>query len=194
MKSENKQIEEIWLKDVESIKVFAHETRLSIMKLLQTPTTVKDLAEKLSISASKLYYHINLLENHELIYVVDRKFEGNLVEKVYQAKAKHYKLINPLISQDFPDDSAIALFSTSMESTKADFLSSFSKRNKDTKDPPRYPFYSKKHFKLTDKQLSELHRRFDQLIQDVTTLGKTNNELQENSYELSLTFFQTEES
>lgn len=189
----NKQpVEEMWLHDVEAIKVFADPLRLEILKLMDSPTTVKTIGEQLDIPPSKLYYHVKLLLNQGLIRVVDHNLETGIVEKIYQVTARQFKLVNPLIAgEDFPTDAADALFTSMLNDTQREFSLAYKSRDKTEGTPPRHPFLTKKSFRLTDAQLTTLHSKLDTLIQEVTALGEENQALMdEDSYALTLVFYQ----
>jgi DNA-binding transcriptional ArsR family regulator len=90
--------EEFVIHDLETLKVLADPLRLNIVDYLQYPSTVKDVAEKISRPPTKLYYHFNLLEKHGLILTVDTRIVSGIVEKHYQATAKRYRLAWGLLS------------------------------------------------------------------------------------------------
>ena len=180
---------EMWLRDVKTIKVFAHALRLQIIRLMEQPTTVKNVAAELNMPASKLYYHVNMLHEHGLIRVVAHNIDGNLVEKVYQVTARQFKLVNPLLSDTMPDDSATALFSSMLQATERDFAEAYRQRDKSAGTPPRAPFMSKKAFRLTDEQLTALHAKLDALIREVTELGNNNSESEAEIYDLTVVFY-----
>lgn len=182
-------ITELWVDDVETIKVVADARRLAILRLLQTPGTVKAVAAALDSAPSKLYYHVNLLEKHGLIRVVDRNIESGIVEKVYQVTARELKIVNPLLRTDLPDDAADALFASMLEETQRDFRRAYATRNQDAQVPPRHPFLSKKAFRLSDDQLTTLHAKLAALIEEVTALGEANADSAEPRYDLTLVFF-----
>lgn len=182
---------DLWLRDVETIKVFADTLRLRIIKLMQEPTTVKQIAASLDLSPAKLYYHINLLQKHGLIQVVGQNLETGIVEKIYQVTARQFKLVNPLVAEgDFPDEAATALFRSMLEESTAGFLQAFANRDPNEGEPPRHPFLSSKKFRLSDAQLTTLHAQLDQLIQQVTALGVENGNSDDPTYELTLVFYQ----
>ncbi|MCB0141451.1 MAG: helix-turn-helix domain-containing protein [Caldilineaceae bacterium] len=181
---------ELWLRDVETIKVFADSLRLRIVKRMEEPITVKQVAEELDIPAAKLYYHINLLQKHGLIQVVGHNLETGIVEKIYQVTARQFKLVNPLIAgAEFPAEAASALFGNMLAETAEDFLYALTQRDATEGEPPRHPFLSKKAFRLTDAQLTALHGQLDALIQQVTALGAENADLDEPQFELTLVFY-----
>ena len=63
--------QEFLVDDLEALKVIAHNTRLDILQSLKRPKTVKEIAKLLKLPATKLYYHVNLMEKHGLIQVVE---------------------------------------------------------------------------------------------------------------------------
>ena len=190
MKNNMEPVSELWLRDVETIKVFADSLRLKIIKRMEEPITVKQVAEELDIPAAKLYYHINLLQKHGLIQVVGHNLETGIVEKIYQVTARQFKLVNPLIAgAEFPAEAASALFGNMLAETAEDFLYALTQRDATEGEPPRHPFLSKKAFRLTDAQLTALHGQLDALIQQVTALGAENADLDEPQFELTLVFY-----
>ena len=181
---------EQWLRDVETIKVFADPLRLKIIRLMAQPTTVKAVAEALNLAPAKLYYHVNLLQKHGLIQVVDHNLETGIVEKVYQVTARQFKLVNPLIAgADFPHEAADAIFTDMLQSAMEGFQHALAARDKAEGTPPRHPFLSQKAVRLTDVQLSLVHSRLDALIKEVTALAQENEASSEPTYELTVVFY-----
>ena len=182
--------DERWLRDVETIKVFADTRRLELLKRMKEPNTVKAISAELGIPPSKLYYHVNLLHKHDLIRVVGHNIDSGIVEKIYQVTAKQFKLVNPLLNDAMPTESAAALFADMLSATQRDFIRTFHDRDTETA-PPRYPFLSKKAVRLNDTQLTALHAKLDALIREVTAIGVENSA--ETQYELTLVFHKSPE-
>src|SRR5688572_24810596 len=84
--------------DLETLKVLADPLRLRIRELMGKPTTVKQVAAKLDLPATKLYYHINLLEKHGLIVLVDTRVVSGIIEKHYQVSAQNVRVAKHLLS------------------------------------------------------------------------------------------------
>jgi DNA-binding transcriptional ArsR family regulator len=84
--------------DLETLKVLADPLRLRIRELMGKPTTVKQVAAKLDLPATKLYYHINLLEKHGLIVLVDTRLVSGIIEKHYQVAAHNVRVAKHLLS------------------------------------------------------------------------------------------------
>lgn len=183
-------IPEQWLRDVETIKVFADPLRLKIIRLMAEPTTVKAIADTLAIPAAKLYYHVNLLHKHGLIQVVDQNLESGIVEKVYQVTARQFKLVNPLLAgAGFPPEAADAIFADMLQSAGEGLQRALAARDPSEATPPRHPFFSQKVLRLTNEQLTLVHSRIDALIKEVTALAQDNATAADPLYELTVVFY-----
>ena len=188
MVKKNEPKAELWVHDVETIKVVANTRRMKILNLMQERTTVKAIAAVLNIPPSKLYYHVNLLEQHNLITVVDHNIESGIVEKVYLATAKQIKIVNPLIRPDMSNETADALFTPMLEETIHGFQASLANPADTAQHPPRYPFFTKKSLHLSDDQLTLLHQKLDDLVQEVTAMGADDGE-EMDDYDLTIVFY-----
>ncbi|PJF28737.1 MAG: hypothetical protein CUN52_11925, partial [Phototrophicales bacterium] len=90
--------DEFIINDLETLKVLADPLRLNIIEYLITPSTVKDVAEKINKPPTKLYYHFNLLEKHNLIKMVFTRIVSGIVEKHYVASAHVYRIAHGLLA------------------------------------------------------------------------------------------------
>lgn len=80
--------ETLEIDDLDTLKVVADPRRKQLIDLLrQDAATVKELAAVLRVSPKSLYYHINLLQKHGLIRVVDTRLVSGITEKRYRATA-----------------------------------------------------------------------------------------------------------
>lgn len=117
--------------DLEALRTIADPMRLRIYEqLVVEPQTVKDVAAKLGLSPSRLYYHFKLLEEHGLIEVRDRHIVGNLVEKVYCAVASsldiHHDLLSSRSRTGKENISSLAV--STLDATREDLLRSLEVR------------------------------------------------------------------
>jgi len=89
--------EEIRISDLETLKVISDPLRVQILEHIGLAseagklTTVKQLSEDLYIPPTKLYYHINLLEKHNLIQVAETRVVSGIIEKHYQIRARRIR-------------------------------------------------------------------------------------------------------
>ena len=89
--------------NLETLKVIADPLRLKILELLRGETqTVKQLAAALNTPLKKLYYHVNLLEEHGLLRVVGTRVVSGIIEKQYQVTAYRLSVDRALLSPAAP--------------------------------------------------------------------------------------------
>ncbi|WP_028596454.1 helix-turn-helix domain-containing protein [Paenibacillus assamensis] len=78
------------LQDMELAKMLLDPRKLAILRIAKNePVTVKQMAEQLQEKPSRLYYHVNKLEEHGLLQLVETKQQGNLIEKYYLTDNTH---------------------------------------------------------------------------------------------------------
>ncbi len=91
------------IRDLETLKVIADSLRTRIFEqLIEEPRTVKEVASRLGLAPSRLYYHVSLLEEYGFIRIVEQRLVGNLVEKVYRAVASELEIAPELLSFEAP--------------------------------------------------------------------------------------------
>lgn len=119
---EQARADELIIDNLETLKVLADQLRKRIMEQFDRPSTVKDVARRLSTTPSKLYYHVNLLEEHGLLKVTDTRIVSGIIEKQYQAAARVFRVKAGLLSPTPEDgDSALeTLLSHFFDQPKAD--------------------------------------------------------------------------
>src|SRR3954467_13426431 len=84
---------------LEALKVFADTLRQQIIEaLLDGSKTVKQIAAELELAPTKLYYHVNLLEEHGLISVSETRIVSGIIEKHYTAAAHEYYIERSLLT------------------------------------------------------------------------------------------------
>lgn len=89
--------------ELEALKVLSHPLRLEILDLMtDEPRTVKQIASALEISPNKLYYHVNLLEKHGFIKLVDVHVVSGILEKHYRVSAYEITVKDGLLKRAEP--------------------------------------------------------------------------------------------
>jgi len=128
--------EEIHITDLETLKVISDPLRIRILECIGLFSdagkliTVKQLSDNLGIVQTKLYYHIKLLEKHELIRVAETRVISGIIEKHYQIRARRIRADldlskNPDINRDegvvFTLASIATLFDTAYNNIERSF-------------------------------------------------------------------------
>lgn len=76
------------ISDPETLRLIADPLRLRMLELLRhQPRTVTELANLLDVPRTKLYYHVKLLEEHDLITVDATRIVSGITERRYRATA-----------------------------------------------------------------------------------------------------------
>lgn len=80
--------DKLTITNLETVKVLSDPLRLQILEcMLEQPVTVKQLAAELKIPQTKLYYHMNTLEEHGMVRVVSTRVVSGIIEKQYWVTA-----------------------------------------------------------------------------------------------------------
>lgn len=65
--------------------------RMRVVRQLTEPKPIREVAEALDVPPTRLYYHVNLLEETGIIGVVETRKVGAMLQKVYQTTAKSFR-------------------------------------------------------------------------------------------------------
>jgi DNA-binding transcriptional ArsR family regulator len=114
-----------------TLKAFFHPLRARIMEIVATqPLTVKAIAARLDTEPGKLYYHVNLLEKHGLLRVVETRQVANMTEKTYQAVSDQLDIAPALLATTTPKgkDALYGMITSTLDATRLDMLRSLQTR------------------------------------------------------------------
>ncbi len=81
-----------YMSNVDLVPDITHPVRGTIMRRLRRPRTVAQLADDLDAPITRLYHHVNRLEDLGLIRVVATRRVGAATERRYQVTARSWKL------------------------------------------------------------------------------------------------------
>jgi DNA-binding transcriptional ArsR family regulator len=98
-------------------RAFSDPVRLRMREVLSAgPRTVKRLGHDLGVDPNRLYYHLRILEEADLIEVVGTEASGRMVEKVYGAKGGGF-------GRELPGDDPVeqaSFFSAILDAARSD--------------------------------------------------------------------------
>ena len=83
--------EPIRIEDTAAMQAVADPLRIRILKRLGDPASAKELAADLDRPVTSLYHHLDLLEQHGLITVVDVHKEGRALVRRYQRRGNRFE-------------------------------------------------------------------------------------------------------
>jgi len=163
------------LNDLDAVKAIADPLRSQIIEVLSPePLTVNQIAEKLGLAPSKLYYHVNMLEKHGFLRVIDTTVRGNIIEKHYWITAYDYDiekdLLNFNVTTSDGKENIINMFLTSLDTTREDFVRSIEARAFNLEhgaDPqPRHVTNHRAVCYVSDDRIDEFHARLAALFEE----------------------------
>ncbi len=171
--SATKQEDTFVIRDLETLKVIADPIRNQILDILVfTPQNTKEVADKLGLAPSKLYYHFNMLEKFGLIEVVETRQVSNLIEKYYKAKAAYFMVDPALLNFDSSEgkENMYALVESAIDTTREDLLRSLQARSlqleQGGESKKRSLILTRNLSNLTDEKADEFFKRLSDLIEE----------------------------
>ncbi|HUR76638.1 MAG TPA: helix-turn-helix domain-containing protein [Acidimicrobiales bacterium] len=83
--------------DLATLRLLSDPLRLRLIEELGAqPTTVKALARAMGMKPNRLYYHVNLLEQHGVVRVTQTRIVSGIVERTYALVARHFAVSEAL--------------------------------------------------------------------------------------------------
>lgn len=76
--------DEAFITDPSQFEALTSGLRMRILRLCHEPLSVREIAERLDMPATRLYYHINLLDDAGFIQIVHTRKSGARMEKIYR--------------------------------------------------------------------------------------------------------------
>lgn len=80
-----------FVEDLATLEAINSPMRLAILYQLVEPATVREVADRLDVPVTRLYYHVNALEEAGVVDVVETRKSGARLQRVYQAVATHFE-------------------------------------------------------------------------------------------------------
>lgn len=163
------------IQTLEALKVFSDTLRQQIIEvLLEGPKTVKQIASELDLAPTKLYYHINLLEQHELIMVTETQIVSGIIEKHYTAAAREFQIERSLLTPGQPTgNEALGVFLNAMIEPICSELDKSLKQglidvSEDAPEQRRFRMW-RAMSRLNDEQAAEFYKRLNALVDEFNT-------------------------
>ncbi|MEO8285054.1 MAG: winged helix-turn-helix domain-containing protein [Chloroflexota bacterium] len=173
---------EMVINSLEMLKVAADPTRLRILEVLtERPLTVKQIAGDLETTPTKLYYHINLLEEKGLIVVTGSRIVSGIIEKQYRTAATSMRVDRELlaISGTGDDGGVDALLSVVFDAARNDVLQGI-KRGiiKLAEDDPaeQNTILMRTITRLTPERFQDFRERFGALLKEFNAMDSEKDE------------------
>jgi DNA-binding transcriptional ArsR family regulator len=190
--------DEFRITNLETLKVLTDPLRLRIVEeLIDGPRTVKQLARTMEMKPTKLYYHINLMEEHGLIRVVSTRVVSGIIEKLYHVRAFNYPMDRSLMgmSEAAEDEGLPAMLASVLEHTGQEIKRSIKSGliTMSEQLPEKRTFMMLRSFGLHSKDdIHEFITRFEALLEEFNDRGSEDREGEEyRVYGMTLALYPT---
>lgn len=148
----------------EAIKALADPLRLRMLTLLMSDHdrswTVKEIAAELHQPVTKLYHHVNTLEQAKLIRDVETRLVSGIVEHRYASGQRGLEFDDALYRSPDTRDASLANISYLLDEARDDLVSYLSS---ETADHERVVI-AKSRLRLTRAEADELRASIDELV------------------------------
>ena len=105
----------------EQVDALAGKMRMRILKAAAVPRSVREIAETLNVPTTRLYYHVNKLEEVGFLDVVETRKSGARVENIYRVAAKSFRAGPDLANNvENAEDAAAALTGLVLDVTRVE--------------------------------------------------------------------------
>ncbi|MGO9063311.1 MAG: ArsR/SmtB family transcription factor [Myxococcaceae bacterium] len=168
-----------------ALRAVSDDQRQRILTLLiLEPRGARDLASQLRMSRPKVYYHLNLLEQHGLIRVVAQRVRGRQVERVYRAVARAFRVESSLLGGRARRGAMSARAQIFRNAVK-----DFEEVGEFSPEQSQLTLVSRVLLRLRPAQVAELRRRLVAILDDLDTTQQDGEPT-----ELVMALFPTERS
>ena len=183
------------ISDLETLRAIADPLRVQIMELLEGQTlTVKQVAEKLGLAPSKLYYHFGALERLGFIEVAETPMVANMLEKTYKSAA-HILDVDPTLfkfNKEGDNEPINIVFSSTIDATREDMLRSLQARQfqleQGVEEDPRRMILNRIVSNVSEKRVKEYQERLVKLMQEFEAENKASKP-SDQLYALTVAFY-----
>lgn len=93
--------------DVRVLEALNNPMRLKILYQLMESSTAREVAERLDVPVTRLYYHLNLMEDLGVVEVVETRKRGAMLERVYRTTATNFVPAQDLVEKAEDKDRVI---------------------------------------------------------------------------------------
>lgn len=184
------QLDYLEVDDIEVFEVLNNPIRFRILRELIEPASVREVAESLDVPPTRLYYHVNLLEEAGVIAVVETRKVGAMMQKVYQSRARGFRPSSQLALSDHePQELARITAGVVLDGARVDVEAAltkhFSRLKAGEKESVHGAFGRTVAF-FTEEEAEEFAEKLNRFIQDEFD---PNDRSEGREYGLTFAFF-----
>lgn len=163
------------ISDVETLKALSDPVRLRILETMVTAAdetwTVKRIAAALGVGPTKLYHHINILEERELIRVAGTRVVSGIIETSYRIAQLSLRLDRSLLSGSSADvrTSVHEVLAVIFDSVRDEIERGLASGMVKSSDDPLSELMIRGLTMLAPDRAAELRRRLRELLEEFDT-------------------------
>lgn len=173
--------------DIDVFEVLNSPIRQTIMRHLHAPRSVKELAARMDVPPTRLYYHVNLLADREIIKVVEERKAGALIEKVYQTVARTFRPSQKLLeSGSDPDEMARITAAVVLDQARVDAESGLAEYFRVGEEAARHGAIGRGRSVMTEAGAEKFAQRLNDLLDQMGDDDPGDDGVE---YALSIVFF-----
>ena len=155
------------ISDVPTLKAMAEPIRMAMLNALdEGPATVKEMARRLDVPPTRLYYHVKILERHGLLRVSSKRMVSGIEERSYAATARSWTVADSLLTDPAVSDLLEASFD--LTRTEVGIALARGAVPGDPKGP--VPMLTFTHWYLTLDQAETMQRKLIELLEEYGAL------------------------
>jgi DNA-binding transcriptional ArsR family regulator len=194
--SMNKNRRLFTIQNREILKILADPLRNQIIEaMIDEQHTVKQVADKLGLAPSKLYYHFNLLEQNGLIEVVETRMVANMVEKHFRTTFDELEVDPNLMSTatDEGKETVNAMIASTIDTTRDDILRSLQARyfqlEHGAPADPRRLILNRLTGNIPNSRIEEFIDQIQQLFKDFIEADAGSGSPESKLYAITVAFY-----
>lgn len=181
--------DDYYIEDLFTLEVLNSPIRLRILHNFREPGSVRDVAEALDVPVTRLYYHVNLLEEIGAIEVVETRKVGAMIQRIYRTSARNFKAAPNILDniddkQKFAEIGAATIVDGARMDAEATILTQLEKLDVG-EGVEVLGSMGRTVVQLTDDQVREFVARLEELVTEINDSDTPEGE----AYGLSWVFF-----
>lgn len=184
------------INDLETLKVISDSLRLQIVEVsINQSRTVKQIAKLLGTPTTKLYYHVNQLEEYGILKVVSTRIVSGVIEKQYKAAARSFtvnKSLLALLNESDDNSQMDSLLVPLFDITREEVRRSLRERLIDLSEDgqPKLPaILSRSVCYMTKEQATNFRIRLTALLSDFANSEPPAGEATGHAYAMLTSFY-----
>ena len=162
---------EMVITDVEALRVISDPLRLEILELVSSDVertwTAKEIASSLATSQTKLYHHLNLMEEHGFLRVAETRLVSGIQERRYAAAAHGYRVARELLAGSAGEAALASTLDALFDKARAEIVAGVHAGLIASTEPnprERRMALSSSHARLSPASVRKVMRLIDRLV------------------------------